>query len=136
MSSSGGTERRKRIRVDCERAQGVVRALASAQGFAVVDEKEPADLAIVEVGGPQDLLAKREVIPIVAMARKRLRELELRALKDAGARAVIDADSSVLDLAFVISETAFGTCASMRRYGRTFGGAPVRFRSIAGDRTG
>lgn len=132
MSSSGGIERRKRIRVDGERARGVVRALVVAQGFALVEENEAADLAIVEVSGPGDLAERREGPPAIAFSRRRLRESESRALKDAGARAVIDADASVLDLAFAISEIAFGTRAAMRRYGRAFGGLAVRFRSPAG----
>src|SRR5258705_9254319 len=126
MSSPGGFERRKRIRVDGERARGVVHALVVAQGFAVVEADEPAEVAIVEVAGPQDLEVWREGPPAIALSRRRLREGELRALKDAGARAVIDADSSVLDLAFALSEIAFGTRSAMRRYGRAFGGMQVR----------
>lgn len=126
--SSGGMERRKRIRVEGQRTKGIVRALAVAQGFAVVDEGEPADLAIVEAASAADLADQRE-LPVIALSRRRLRESELRAMREAGARAVTDADSSVLDLAFAISEIAFGTRAAMRRYGRTFGGVPVRFRA-------
>src|SRR5687768_815554 len=127
MSSSGGTERRKRVRLECERA-AVVRALAIAQGFVVVEENEPADLAIVEITSPQDLTERHDSAPVIAISRRRVRESEQRALKDAGARFVIDAESSVLDLLFAISELAFGTRAGMRRYGRAFGGVPVRFR--------
>ncbi len=128
MSSSGGIERRKRIRVEGERTKGIVRALAIAQGFAVVEDGEAADLSIVEVAGAADLAVERES-PAIALSRRRLRESEHRAMREAGVRAVIDADSSVLDLAFAISDIAFGTRASMKRYGRTFGGAPVRFRA-------
>src|SRR5688572_17037955 len=98
MSSSGGTERRRRVRVECERA-AVVRALAAAQGFAVVEENEPADLAIVEVTGPQDLTERHDSAPVIAVSRRRLRESEQRSLREAGARAVLDAEASVLDLA-------------------------------------
>jgi hypothetical protein len=136
MSSSGGIERRKRIRVEGERARGVVRALVVAQGFAVVEENEPADLAIFEAAGPHEPISRRDGLPAIAVSRRRLRESELRALKDAGARAVIDADSSVLDLACAISEIAFGTRAAMRRYGRAFGGMPVRFRAAAAGEQG
>src|SRR5262245_46302674 len=129
MSSPKRIERRKRIRVDGERARGIVRPLVLAQGFAVVEENEPADLSIIEVAHPQDLGVLAEGPPAIALSRRRLREGELCVWKAAGARAVIDADSSVLDLAFAISEIAFGTRAAMRRYGRTFGGTPVRFRA-------
>src|SRR5262245_51948355 len=129
MSSPKRIERKKRIRVDSERARGIVRPLVLAQGFAVVEENEPADLSIIEVAHPQDLGVLGDGPPAIALSRRRLREGELCVWKAAGARAVIDADSSVLDLAFAISEIAFGTRCAMRRYGRTFGGTPVRFRA-------
>ncbi|MCK6547909.1 PilZ domain-containing protein [Myxococcota bacterium] len=127
---SGGTAERKRVWVDGARAACVVRALAEAQGLAVVDDDARADLAVVEGTDADALGGIARRLPTIVVSPRRLREPERRALLAGGVRAVIDAESSVLDVAFAFSDLLFGSRTMLRRYDRIHGGIPVRVRTL------
>lgn len=127
---SGGTVERKRVWVDGARAACVVRALAEAQGLCVVDDDARADLAVVEAARPAELGGITTRLETIVVSSRRLREPERRALLDAGARAVIDGESSVLDVAFAFSDLLFGSRTKLRRHDRIHGGIPVRVRTL------
>lgn len=128
MGFAGGDHPRKRIRIAGRRAAGVVRALAEAQGHAIVTgDREAIDLLVLEVSEPREVALHGDGAPLLAVVDRRLRALESRAFREAGASAVVDAEASVLDLAFALSDLLFGTYVEQRRYGRVHGRTPVRF---------
>lgn len=130
MIGSGGIDRR-RVRVIGGRAACVVRALAEAQGLLVVEGDAAAEVSVAEIETGEDLRARvAEGLPLVAVVGRRLREGEAKQLRDAGARAVIDAESSLLDVAFVLSDHLFSTRQEQRRHTRAYGGMQVRLRSL------
>lgn len=119
MGPSGGTYEPKCIGAIGSRAHAIARALAELAGHRVVDDG--ADLLFIDAERVDDV-PRQKSAPIVAVSARRLRAMEVDALHDAGASAVLDADASVLDAAFAASDLLFATYAQRRRYGRTHGG--------------
>lgn len=122
---------KKRVRIDARRTYGVLSALARAQGLSIAsDEADLADLLVKEVSTVDEVRRARNGAPLVVLADRRLKSVELQAFIEAGAMVVIDAESSVLDVAFGFSELLFSTRVQQRRYCRAHGGVPVRFFSL------
>jgi hypothetical protein len=108
----------------------LVAALGRAKGVDLVEHPhDDIDLVITETAEPSAarVIAAQGRAPLLVLADRRLRVTERQALLDAGARRVIDSDSSILDLGFAISELLFDTFAEQRRYHKSFGGMTVRF---------
>src|SRR5688572_27157463 len=116
---AGGSEQRRRIAVsEGPRAQ-LLATLARAMGVEVAaDPRAEVDLRIVEAEEPEELATDSEA-PTMVLATRRLKDSETVALRRAGARWVLDADASVLDAAFALSELLFETIAEQRRYWRS-----------------
>jgi hypothetical protein len=131
MAVSGGTFVRKRVRVDGDRAACVVAALAETLGLEVVRGDEPvAELVVAEIESTADIANVKTSSPIIALVHRRLRDGEAKALREAGARGVIDRESSILDVAFAFSEILFATRNEQKRYYRAHGGMGIRLRPV------
>ncbi len=125
---------KKRIYADGDRAAGVVAALARIQGYALVNSPESADLQVIDAHLPERLQqALQQNCPVVALSERRLRPMEITALREMGAAKVLHGESSVLDVAFVLSDLLFETSHAHRRYARQLGGVPVQFTGVDGD---
>jgi hypothetical protein len=129
---SGNIEAKKRIRISASRAAlgDLVRSLAATSGFEIADQG-PADLVVVEASNPAHVERAfgPELLPVLAIAPRRLSYEERNALTGAGAERIVDSTSSLLDLAFALSELLFETAREQRRYHRAFGGLSVRISS-------
>lgn len=117
----------------CVRGDGVAQtavALAEAQGHQLLAQggaQGECHLVIQEAAHPEDVSAAN--VPVIVMVRRRLRSFEARAFEQAGADRVIDANATVLELAFAFSDLLFASLCEQRRYARKQGGARVRFRA-------
>lgn len=132
MGASGGSFERKRIRVQGPRSSAIASAVAEIGGHLLVEgDVAPADLLVIDAERPDAVRAQPPGPEVVVVVPRRLRGADADAFKGAGASAVIDADWSVLDVAFTFSDLLFSTYAQRRRYGRAHGGAPVRFRVVS-----
>ncbi len=123
----------KQVRVRGDRAASVVGALAVAQGHGVAGDSSRCDLIVVEAQAPDDLPRAKPGRPMLVVTRRRLRDRDVRAFEAAGAARVVDADSSVLCVAFALSELLFSTLHEQRQYGRQHGGIAVKVRPVHGQ---
>lgn len=139
MGGSGGTSlERRRILVRGLRAGPVLAALVEAQGYQALEDEPPegCDLVILEAEGPDDIPAGAVEGPLVVLTPRRLRAAEQEAFRARGAQRVLDSESSVLDLAFALSDLLFTTVCQQRRYARLHGGAVVRFAHCEAEAPG
>lgn len=109
----------------------LARILCELQGLELVGDDSNADLVLSDAAEPEAVgLESRG--PLVVVSDRRLRDTEIQGLRAAGADAVLDADASLLDLAFVFSDVLFGSVAALRRYARRHAGAAIELR-VAGQ---
>ena len=85
--------------------------LARAASIDVVEDPTVADLVVLQSARPE--LVERALggvaAPALVIAAERLKDGPLRALREGGARVVLDAEASVLDVVFAFSELLFGS---------------------------
>lgn len=138
--SGSASERRKRIGVefgmgaDGSHVADVVASLARAQGHLVVSQEAgDVDLVVVGADEPDDIRHRSGFGKplLLVVVRRRLRDIEVKAFEGAGAHGVLDAEASLLDVAFAFSDLLFRTVHEERRYAKRQGGVDVLFRAIA-----
>lgn len=127
-AQAGGIER-KRILIRSSKDADLIAALARILGLEIASGPEEShDLVVLEADRVEDLPpASERRAPLMLIASRRLRYGEAEALRAAGARFVLDAEASLLDLAFALSELLFETISEQRRYWRSLGGAEVLY---------
>jgi PilZ domain-containing protein len=137
MGLLGGMIEPKCIAARGPRAHAIVRALCDLTGHALVEDDRAAlvepQLLVVDAERISEASGRAGSVPIIAISARRLRATDVESLKHAGASAVLDADSNVLDVAFAASDLLFATCAQRRRYGRTHGGTHVNLALPSGS---
>jgi len=142
MTDSGGSASdRKRVLVDGPNVARVIAALAEAEGIELVEGDAigaaEVDLIVLESASVDEVRAAAgERTPVLVIAPRRLRSKESSALLEAGARKVMDAHVSLIDLAAAFFQLVFDTFAEQRRQGRRAGGLSVRFRSSHAEGVG
>lgn len=125
--SAGGQLVRRRICVFRSQLGEAIRALAEAQGHEVLDVEDAGDVDLIVIDGDQihPIAARTRDVPMLVVSERRLRDPEITDLKRAGATRVLDADASLLDLAFAFSDLLFDTRIEQRRYAKHRGGVDV-----------
>lgn len=124
--------RRKRVHVRGAGAVSLVGALAEAFGFEVTGDPGDVDLAVTGASPAEVAEASRVAPRTLAVADRKLRSAETRALEDAGAQAIVDGDASLLDAAVVLSSLLFESCTELKRHGRRYSTLTVRFWPSSG----
>jgi hypothetical protein len=129
MSTVG--DRKHRIVVRGRERAARVASIARAIGVEVVDEG-PYDWAIVETDDPGAL--EQVDAPALVIAPRRLWHAQVVSLTGAGARRVLDAEATVLDVLLALTELCFVTTAEQRRWWRKIGGLVLTVRDVERDR--
>lgn len=140
MSGMGGlTLEEKEVCCADGPAASVVATLAEALGYRVSRGGASGkldvcrDLWVVEATGAEALAPYLGASRLLVVAPRRLRAGEAQRLRAAGAHRVLDAEASLLEAAFALTDLLFVTCHHQRRYAEERGGIAVTFLDEAGQ---
>ena len=109
-------------------ARELIVALARAIAIDVTDEIDGADLVVLQTSCAQEVRHTLRGVqaPALVIAPVRLKAGHLQSMREAGACAVIDAEASILDVVFGISDLLFDSIRAQSRYHQRAGGLRVR----------
>ena len=131
MATEGAASVR-RIGASGETVATLVATLAEVQGYNVGPPSPETSLNVQEVEA-SSRFERIGSCPTVAVVLRRLRWSERQALREAGAAAVLDAESTLTDLAGVVVDTLFDGICQARRHARKHGGRPVQLQPDEGE---